>query len=165
MPMWNGSERPDTSFICLGDNVLSIADRLAIQDLYARHNAFIDLGDYERWAACFTEDGVSHTSTRTEGRQALIAHGKARFEGRANEPWTYPQHWNTNLIIEGEGTSAAGFCYMMRIVRMKDTGAYATTHLGIYQDTLVKVADKWLFKSRKLHLDAPPPPSAIPGPS
>ena len=142
--------------------MLGIEDRIAIQDLYARHNAYVDLGSYEQWAACFTEDGVSHTSSRTEGRKALVAHGKARFEGRANEPWTYPQHWNTNLIIEGDGTIASGLCYMMRVVKMKDTGAYATTHLGMYQDDLVKVRDEWLFKSRRLHLAAPPPLSAIP---
>jgi 3-phenylpropionate/cinnamic acid dioxygenase small subunit len=145
--------------------VLSIEDRFAIQDLYARHNAFVDLGDYERWAACFSEDGVSHTSARIEGRQALMAHGKARLEDRANEPWTHPQHWNSNLIIEGEGRFATGLCYMIRIVKMKDTGAYATTHLGIYRDKLVKVGDTWLFKHRKLHLDAPPLPSAIPNPA
>lgn len=144
--------------------MLSIEDRLAIHDLYARHNAYVDLGDYERWAACFTDDGVSHTSTRTEGRKALAAHGKARFESRANEAWTYPQHWNTNLIIEGRGTIATALCYMMRVVKMKDTGTYATTHLGIYQDEIVKIDGKWLFKSRKLHLDAAPPPSAIPEP-
>ena len=130
--------------------MLSIEDRFAIQDLYARHNAFVDLGDYERWAACFTEDGVSHTSARTRGRNALIAHGRTRYESRASESWAYPQHWNANLIIEGDATTAAGLCYMLRVVKMKDTGAQVTTHLGIYQDELVKVDGTWLFKSRKL---------------
>jgi 3-phenylpropionate/cinnamic acid dioxygenase small subunit len=142
--------------------MLSVEDRLAIADLYARHNACVDLGDYERWARCFTEDGVSHTSTRTQGRAALVAHGKARLESRAKEPWGYPQHWNSNLIVEGDDSRASGLCYMTRVVRMKDTGAFAATHLGIYEDTLVKVGGEWLFASRKLHLDAPPPASAIP---
>jgi len=142
--------------------MLSVEDRLAIADLYARHNANVDLGDYERWAHCFTEDGVSHTSTRTQGRAALVAHGKARLESRAKEPWDYPQHWNTNLIVEGDGTRAFGMCYMTRIVRMKDTGAFVTTHLGIYEDLLVKVEGQWLFRSRKLHLDTPPRASVIP---
>lgn len=142
--------------------MLSVEDRLAIADLYARHNAYVDLGDYERWAHCFTEAGVSHTSKRTQGRAALVAHGKAQLKGRAAQPWDYPQHWNSSLIVEGDATRARGLCYMTRIVRMKDSGAFAATHLGIYEDALVKVGGRWLFESRKLHLDAPPPPDAIP---
>jgi len=142
--------------------MLSLEDRLAIQGLYARHNIFVDLGDYENWASCFTEDGISHTSTLTQGRDALIAHGRARFEARATEPWTYPQHWNTNLVIEGDEEAAYGMCYMTRVVKMKETGEYVTTHLGIYQDEIVKHNGRWAFKIRKLHLDAPPPLSAIP---
>src|SRR5260221_7068527 len=102
--------------------MLGIEDRLAIQDLYARHNAFVDLGDYGHWAECFTEDGVSHTSVRTQGRAALVAHGRKRLEERARDPWTYPLHWNNNLIVEGDGHVASALCYMMRMVKMKATG-------------------------------------------
>lgn len=142
--------------------MLGLEDRLAIQDLYARHNAYVDLGDYERWAGCFTEDGVSHTSVRTQGRANLVAHGRKRLEDRAGEPWKYPLHWNNNLIVEGDGHAATALCYMMRMVRMKASGEHRATHLGVYQDELVKVDGRWLFKSRKLHLDAGPPAAVIP---
>jgi hypothetical protein len=145
--------------------MLGIDDRLAIQDLYARHNAFVDLGDYERWAECFTEDGVSHTTVRTQGRAALVAHGRKRIEERARESWTYPLHWNNNLIVEGDDRVAFAICYMMRVVMAKSTGDYRVTHLGVYEDQLLKVDDRWLFKSRKLHLDSAPPPTVIPQPS
>jgi len=145
--------------------MLGVEDRLAIQDLYARHNAFVDLGDCERWAECFTADGISHTSVRTQGRAALVAHGRTRLEERAREPWTYPLHWNNNLIVEGDERVASALCYMMRMVKMKATGEYRVTHLGVYQDQLVKVDDRWLFKSRKLHLDSAPPAAAIPQPN
>jgi hypothetical protein len=142
--------------------MLGVEDRLAIQDLYARHNAYVDLGDYERWAGCFTEDGVSHTTVRTQGRAELVAHGRRRLEDRAREQWTYPLHWNNNLIIEGDSRAATALCYMMRTVKMKVTGDYCATHVGVYQDELIKVDDRWLFRSRKLHLDATPPVTAIP---
>ena len=86
--------------------MLGVEDRFAIQDLYARHNAFVDLGDYTRWAECFTVDGISHTSVRTQGRAALVAHGRTRLEERARESWTYPLHWNNNLIVEGDGVES-----------------------------------------------------------
>jgi hypothetical protein len=142
--------------------MLAIEDRLAIEDLYARHNAYVDLGDYERWAHCFTEDGVSHTTLRTQGRAALVAHGRRRLEERAREPWSYPLHWTNNLIVEGDARAATALCYMMRMVKINATGEHRATHLAVYQDELVKIGGRWLFKSRKLHLDAAPPPSVIP---
>jgi 3-phenylpropionate/cinnamic acid dioxygenase small subunit len=136
--------------------MLSADDRFAIQDLYARHNACVDLRDHLGWAACFTEDGVSDTIRRSEGREALLAHGKARDEARASQPWTVPLHWETNFVIEGDGTAARAIVYMMRTVKMKETGAFVADTAGIYEDQLTKVNGNWLFKHRKLHLDEPP---------
>lgn len=89
--------------------MLGTEDRLAIHDLHARHNAYVDLCDDERWAACFTEDGASETVTRTQGRKALIARAKTRSERRASEPWTDPRH-------------------TLRMAWMKRIGACEVTH-------------------------------------
>jgi len=43
---------------------------------------------------------------------------------------------------------------MMRMVKMKATGEYRVTHLGVYKGSARQVDDRWLFESRKLHLDA-----------
>lgn len=141
--------------------MLGPEDEFAIRDLYSRYNAYVDTGAYDDWAACFTEDGVFSPAVESGGRAAIAALGKARFEARPNQPWKEPQHWNSNLILNGSGNSATALCYITRVVKMKDTGQSAMNVLGVYQDQLSKVASRWLFKSRKV-TQGTLPPEAIP---
>ena len=130
--------------------MLKPEDEFAIRDLYSRYNACVDTGAYDDWAACFIEDGQFIPAVTSGGRAAIAALGKTRLEARASQPWRDPQHWNSNLILSGDGNSAQALCYIMRIVRMKDTGQSVTNVLGTYQDHLVKQNGRWLFKSRRV---------------
>jgi ketosteroid isomerase-like protein len=141
--------------------MLSIEDRMAIQDLYARHNALNDTGDYQGWANCYTEDGLFKSAQEIRGRAAIAAAGKERYEARPSQPWVNPQHWNNSLIVEGDGKSATALCYLIRIAKIKATGEFSIITHGMYEDELVKVDGRWLFKSRVVH-DTTPPPAAIP---
>lgn len=42
---------------------ITLADRLAIDELYARQSHAVDEGDGDRWAATFTDDGVFESPT------------------------------------------------------------------------------------------------------
>ena len=141
--------------------MLSPEGEFAIRDLYSRYNAYVDSGAYDDWAACFTEDGQFRPAVETGGRAAIAALGKARFEARASQDWRDPQHWNSNLILSGNGDSARALCYIMRVVRMKDSGQSVTNVLGMYADRLVRQDGRWLFKSRQVSQDGLPP-EAIP---
>lgn len=130
--------------------MLSSEDQFAIRDLYARYNALVDCGNHQEWAACFTQDGVFSPAVESGGRPAIAALGKARYEARAGEKWMQPQHWNNNLILVGDGNTARALSYIIRIAKMKDTGESTIITQGMYQDELVKVSGRWLFKSRKV---------------
>ena len=135
--------------------MLSSEDRLAIQDLYARYNAFFDLGDAGNWARCFTEDG-EFAFHRVRGRPALADMCRQRFERRADETYMNAQHWNSNLIVEGDTDKARGICYVVRVARDRASGAFILLTPAMYQDELAKVDGQWLFVRRDATLDTPP---------
>ena len=76
----------------------SVEDRFAIQDLYARYNAYWDTGDYEAWSRLFTEDGDFRG---TIGRKAIAQIGPQRDRDGADSAWENPQHWTNSMIVEG----------------------------------------------------------------
>jgi 3-phenylpropionate/cinnamic acid dioxygenase small subunit len=47
---------------------VDVADRLAIEDLYARYCVALDTGDEEGWVATFTEDGEFYGRGGARGR-------------------------------------------------------------------------------------------------
>ena len=143
--------------------MLSIEDRFAIRDLYARYCAYLDTGDWEAWSRCFTDDAVFTGHQEVRGRAAIAAYGKMRCDERPQSPWTNSQHWNSNLVVEGDGERAQALCYLLTIGRAKETGEHKMKVQGTYLDALAKVDGRWLFKQRKTHFDIPPP-SAIPEP-
>src|SRR4051794_23247963 len=115
--------------------MLTTQDRLAIQDLYARYNACFDLGDAENWSRCFTEHG-EFAFHKLRGRAALAEWCRQRCADRPNEPWVNVQHWNGNLIVEGDARAARAICYVFRAGRDKASGAFTLLTPAMYQDEL-----------------------------
>jgi hypothetical protein len=128
-------------------DVLSAADRQAIQELLARYNWAIDLNNGSDFAATFTPDGEFDSPTvRLRGRDEL-----RRFASREGRPPRAPdergQHWLTNIIVEGNANRAnlkAYLCYQRR-----EDGQIKTSTMGFYQDDLVKLEGRWHFASRR----------------
>jgi len=131
---------------------LSTQDYVEIQQLYARYNVAIDSGDAEAYAATFTPDGVFNTFT---GHDALVGFIKAWRErlGGANR-----RHWNTNLLISGDGKTASGSVYLMLIDI--STRPPAIAQAATYTDSLVKTKDGWRFSKRTTHADSTAPAPA-----
>lgn len=136
--------------------MLNLEDRLAIQDLYARYNLLLDTGNNDAWSRCFTEDGIFDARKVVRGRAEIAKYGQWRAEVRVTQPWSNPQHWNTNFLVTGDGTAAKATCYLVVACKMKDSGAYTITVQGSYQDECAKVNGQWLFKKRKFHFDSTP---------
>jgi hypothetical protein len=124
---------------------LSAQDYVEIQQLYARYNVAIDTGDAEAYAATFTPDGVFNSFS---GHDALVGFVKAwreRLNG-ASRP-----HWNTNLLISGDGKNATGSVYLMLLdVSTKPVSIAA---VATYTDSLVKTSSGWRFTKRTTHSD------------
>lgn len=134
--------------------MLSIEDRFAIQDLYARYCAYVDTYDIERWADTFTEDAVLDSYQRHDGRAAIAAYGRILVEKRDTKPWVSRQHWTNNLVVEGDDKTASALCYLVVVGKSKATGEFAVFTQGTYQDDLVKAGGAWKFKRRKLNYEA-----------
>ena len=142
--------------------MLSIEDRFAVQDLYARYCACMDTGDIKGWANSWVEDGVFDSYQYHDGRAKIEEYGRGYMKRKPEMKWTNGQHWNNNIIVEGDGKTAKGLCYLVVIGKMKDTEELKVCVQAMYRDDLVKLPDgQWKFKRRKLALDTPPP-DAIP---
>jgi ketosteroid isomerase-like protein len=138
--------------------MLRIEDRLAIQDLYARYCACMDTGDIKGWANSWTEDGVFDSYQYHDGRARIEEYGWAFMKRLPDMKWTNGQHWNNNLIVEGDGRTADALCYLVVIGKMKDSGELRICVQGVYRDNLVKLpSGEWKFTRRKLMSDMPGP--------
>ena len=131
---------------------LTMQDHIEIQQLYARYNHAIDVGDAEHWVDTFTADGVFNNHFR--GREVLLGFVKTWREqmNGANR-----RHWITNLSISGDGQAASCAAYLLLL----EVGSVPAPVInsGIYADELVKTPAGWRFKSRSIKLDAPMGPA------
>jgi hypothetical protein len=139
------------------EDVLSSADRWAIQELIARYNWAIDLSDGAAFADTFAPDGeFDSPAVRLRGTAELRRFGSG--EGRPpRPPEERGQHWLTNIIVDGTSARAhlkAYLCYQRR-----DGADIKTSTLGYYEDDLVKLDDRWRFACRRFR---PWPPDASP---
>jgi hypothetical protein len=104
------------------------------------------LGDAAGVADCFVDNGV-------------YDHGRfGRFEGRADitafmqraidEQEAGFQHWNGNLLIDGQGDNATATAYVMTVDARNTPPVIARAN--IYRDVLVRTAAGWRFVSRRV---------------
>jgi hypothetical protein len=70
------------------------------------------------------------------------------------------RHWNTNLRIVPSKDGASAAVYLMLV----DVSTKSIVATGMYNDTLVKTANGWRFKTRATKIDAAPPPPAAAAP-
>ena len=128
---------------------LTLDDREAIRDLFARQNLAYDRREAERTAAMFTEDGVLELigpdwAFRHEGRDGLEAYMRRLFEVTGDDY----RHWTNSLAIEaveGAPDEARVECYIAAFGMNDGTLRLA----GRYFDHLRKVDGEWLFAHRR----------------
>ena len=135
---------------------MDVADRLAIQDLYARYNVALDTGDEAGWVACFTDDGVFDGRAPARGREELAQYHRDRMAARASEPFTNPQHWNNNLLLRGEPPEVQAFSYVLRLGTMRADGSIQIVRVAAYRDRLVKVDGRWRIARREVSFEQVP---------
>ncbi|WP_040777872.1 nuclear transport factor 2 family protein [Nocardia pneumoniae] len=122
---------------------LSMEDRIAINDLIARHGHLVDAGELDRMAELFspgivydlTELGFGELRGVAALREAALALGEANPVG----------HHVTNVIIS---ESEAGEV----LVRSKGIGISADGRCGsvTYEDVVVREAGGWRISYRKI---------------
>jgi ketosteroid isomerase-like protein len=126
-------------------------DRAAIAELIARYNLAIDHNDFQGWAKCFAPDGIFDGMIgRFAAHQEL-----ARFTEEVKKlTATTPnlRHYVTNILTEVNGSEAYSRCFLLMTSTTKEGGTKVVI-AGEYEDQLVKIDGRWLFKERKVHMD------------
>jgi hypothetical protein len=133
---------------------LNAQDYIDIEQLYATYNHAIDSGDAEAWAATFTPDGTFNKFAGHDQLVGFIQQWKEKMNGGNR------RHWNTNLRILPSKDGASASVFLMLV----DVSTKSIVATGMYNDTLVKTAGGWRFKTRATKMDAAPPaaPAAAP---
>ncbi len=126
---------------------LTLEDREAIRDLFARQNLAYDRREAERTAAMFTEDGVLElmgSDLTFRGRDSIRSYMERLLEVTGDDY----RHWTNSLAIEaveGAPDEARVECYIAAFGMNDGTLRLA----GRYFDHLRKVDGEWLFAHRR----------------
>jgi 3-phenylpropionate/cinnamic acid dioxygenase small subunit len=127
-----------------------LEDKDSIRELLARYCFLLDGYKLKEFAALFTADGewISRNGTAT-GPEAI----ERLLRGLVPEPapGKRRKHLTTNIIVELAGDSATVASNFL-VVRDSEAGP-AIAVAGTYDDTVVRTAEGWKFKSRRLSHD------------
>src|ERR1051326_1401009 len=127
-------------------------DRLAIEDLYARICVALDTGDADGWTQLFTDDGqfTAASGVTSRGPAELLAFIRGRMAARDTEVIARPQHWVSNLLLNGEPPAVRGFCYLLKVGHPRSGGPGLIASVAVYRDVLRKVDGRWLVARRRV---------------
>ena len=146
---------------------LSALDYFEIQQLVAKYARAIDTcsnNGYD-YADLFAPDGFfqpeqnGKPGTKLQGRERLAEVSGGGSRGCKNVGWIVQgvKHLYVNHIITPTADGATGTVDMLMIGLNNDP--YRIHHEGYYEDTYVRTAQGWRFKSRIHHVPSAPAPA------
>jgi len=128
----------------------ALEDKDAIRELLARYCFLLDGYKLKEFAALFTADGewISRNGN-AKGPEAI----ERLLRGLVPEPapGKRRKHLTTNILIELTGDSATVVSNFL-VVRDSEAGPVIAV-AGTYDDAVVRTAEGWKFKSRRLSHD------------
>jgi len=130
-------------------SMLTVDDKIVIQELIAKYNLAIDNKNIDEWANTWTDDGIWNTTFgEAKGKTEL----KNMFNQITNEFASGKRHTSTNIIIEAATNDMASAKSYLTVIESHKTPEVVAT--GVYSDTLKKDGSgKWKFFQRKLDID------------
>ena len=132
---------------------LTVEDRLAVSDLYARQSHLIDGGDADGWAATFAVDGVfeSPTYRLTATGRPELAKFAADSNGAARARGVQLRHWIGQLVIDPTDGGANVQAYLIIVATTRE-GSRIDRSLRVV-DTLSCAGGVWRVASRTVFRD------------
>jgi ketosteroid isomerase-like protein len=133
-------------------------DRAEIENMSNKYMVAVDAGDIETVMSTWAEDGVLDWVNGIENgkaaiRKAMSGFGGARAvtipDGATSRPRT--RHQIINHVIDVKGDTAKTTAYWFALTNNTPQGDVQLLYFGHYEDDLVRVNGKWLFKKRKVY--------------
>jgi hypothetical protein len=136
-----------------------IEDQMEIENLAARYNQAIDLGNPQAWVDCFIPDGefsiveVGHWSSSVRNLEVGTWRGHSElltFAARVAASGLQ-RHWSTNriLTLDEEGMDSISYMTILYL----DTSDASGLLTGIMRDRLVRLNGEWRFQARRITFD------------
>lgn len=139
-------------------------DRAEIENVSNRYMVAVDAGDIETVMSTWAEDGVLDSVLGVQHGRAEIRKAMSGFVGGAarapvpenatSRPRT--RHQIVNHVIDVDGNSAKSIAYWFALTNGTPQKDVQLLYFGHYEDELVKVGGRWLFKSRKVYNESQP---------
>jgi len=138
-------------------------DRAEIQNLSNRYMVAVDAGDIETVMSTWAEDGVLEWVNGVEHGKAAIRKAMSNFggarkvdipEGATSRSRTH--HQIINHVIDVDGDTATTIAYWFAMTNNTPQGDVQLLYFGHYEDELVRVKGKWLFKRRHVYNESKP---------
>ena len=122
-----------------------VEDEWAIEKLVRLYTVLNDAGDFDALEPLFTPDAVfarpSSPDVEVRGRSEIIAMFKAR-------PKRTARHILCNTIVRWQDDDTALVHSYTILISSAEAGV-ATLSVGAFDDEVVRVAGRWLFKARR----------------
>ena len=139
--------------------VLSVEDRLAIQDLLYRYAAAMEVGDENDLLAVFTANPVldSVVHGQNTGQAAIVEKSRKSQKNRENYRL---RRMFSNFRIEGDGDRATVIAYFAEFItalKPLPNNKYPTSELlyvGEFECDARKVRGEWLMERRAVRVDS-----------
>lgn len=132
--------------------MITLEDKIAIQELIARFTRCSDFGDWETLASLYTPDVVTEMegiALRYEGAEAQVEHAKEsdrQAEGKN-------RHYNFNMIVsENNGEVYADYAFMNVNAGQVPMSSKIVVS-GRQRDTVVKTGEGWKIAHRFVQFD------------
>ena len=122
----------------------TIADRFEIEALRGEFTDAVMMGDYDRLASLFTEDGIvriPHINEEAVSREEIRA-GVERLQGL----WDYFVQTTHPGTIQLEGDTAVGRAYISELGHLRD--GRSQVNYSVYHDRYRRTPDGWKFSER-----------------
>jgi hypothetical protein len=138
-------------------------DRAEIENLSNRYMVAVDAGDIETVMSTWADDGILDWVRGVEVGKAAIRKAMSSFggslkgdipENAKSRPRT--RHHILNHVIDVNGNTAKTTAYWFGITNKTPQGDVQLFYFGHYEDELVKVNGRWLFKKRKVYNESLP---------
>ena len=122
----------------------AIADRVEIEALRGEFTDAVMMGDYDRVASLFTQDGavrIPDINAEAAGREEIRA-GIERLQGL----WDYFVQTTHPGTIQLDGDTASGRAHIAELGRFRD--GRSELNYAVYHDRYQRTGDGWKFTER-----------------